>query len=230
MARVSSYNGRNVLGSDGRVLGRVTAVLFHASEPRVVGVQIDPGAMLGVIDRKPSFALLPDLALADDRMAFQLSDARLPKDGPGARALGFSWDDSVIWQRMPVRSVDGGDVGTVHDVTFDHETGAVTQIRISGGAVGDVAVGKLEVHGELVRGFDGEAVVVLPGYADISADGGAAKAVASGVAAVKVRGGQVAEGALEVGVAASRALGRSIKGGAIRKAIDKAKSLMDEDG
>ena len=44
------------------------------------------------------------------------------------------------------------------------------------------------------------------------------------------RGGQVAEGALEVGVAASRALGRSIRGGMIRKAIDKTKSLMDEDG
>ncbi|MDO8847018.1 MAG: PRC-barrel domain-containing protein [Coriobacteriia bacterium] len=227
---MTSYNGRSVLGSDGRALGRVNAVLFHASEPRVVGVQIDPGVLLGVIDRKPSFALLTELALSEDRMSFQLSDTRLPKDGAGERALGFSWDDSVIWLRMPVRSEDGGEVGTVHDVTFDAETGVVTLLRISGGAVGDVAVGRLEVPGELVRGFDGEAVVVLPGYADITAEGGAAKVVASGVAVVKSRGGQVAEGALEVGVAASRALGRSIKGGAIRKAIDKAKSLMDEDG
>ncbi len=98
------------------LVGRVNAVLFHASEPRVVGVQIDPGAVFGVIDRKSSFALLPALALSEDRMAFQLSDTRLPKSGAGERALGFSWDDSVIWQRMPVRSEDGGEVGTVHDV------------------------------------------------------------------------------------------------------------------
>lgn len=230
MARVSSYNGRAVLGADGRELGKVSAVLFHASEPRVVGLEIDPGAVFGVIDRKPAYALLGGLGFTDDRMAFTLADSKLPRDGAGERVLGFSWDDSVIWQRMPVRSANGDEVGTVHDVEFDPETGEVTSIRISGGAVGDAAVGRLEVPRELVSGFDGDAVVVLPGYADIPASGGAAKAVAAGVTAVKDRTGQVAEGALGVGVAASRALGRSIRSGMVRKAIDKAKSLMDEDG
>lgn len=229
MARVSSYNGRPVLGADGRELGRVTAVLFHAADPRVVGVQIDPGAVLGVIDRKPAFALLADLGIADDGMAFTLDDLRLPKDSAGARVLGFSWDDSVIWHRMPVRSIDGAEVGTVRDVEFEPVTGTVTLLRTTAGAVGDAAVGRLDVPGELVQGFDGEAVVVLPGYEKIPTSGGAAKAMSAGVTAVKTRGGAVADGALEVGVAASRALGRSIRSGLVRKAIDKAKTLMDED-
>jgi sporulation protein YlmC with PRC-barrel domain len=131
---------------------------------------------------------------------------------------------------MPVRSAAGDEGGTVHDVEFDPTTGGLTLLRVSTGAVGDAAVGRLEVPAELVRGFDGDAVIVLPEYAEIESTGGAAKAVASGVAAVKVRGGQVAEGALEVGVAASKALGRSIRGGMLRKALEKAKSLMDEDG
>jgi len=228
LPRASAFEGRSVVGADGRALGRVSAVLFHSSEPRAVGVQIDQSAVLGVIDRKQHFALLDSLTVTEDG-ALQLPGKRLPSDDAGERVLGFSWDDSVIWRRMPVRSAEGEDVGTVHDVVFRAEDGAVTELRVSTGAVGDAAVGRLEVPGELVRDFDGEAVVVLPGYAQIRAEGGAAKAVASGVAAVKARGGAVADGALQVGVAAAGALGRSIRSGVARKVIDKAKSLMDED-
>lgn len=230
MPRMSSYEGRSVVGPGDKTLGRVRAVLFHASEPRVVGVQVDPGTVMGVLDRRPAYVLLGDLLFTEDRTAFRLDDAKLPKDGPGERMLGFSWDDSVIWHHMPVRSEEGDDVGTVHDVVFDGATGHVTTLRISTGAVGDAALGRLEVPGELVRGFDGDAVVVLPGYREIRSDGGAAKAMASGVAAVKVRGEAVGDGLLQVGVAAAGALGRSFRTGVARKAIDKAKSLMDEKG
>ncbi|MGB4440942.1 MAG: PRC-barrel domain-containing protein [Coriobacteriia bacterium] len=230
MPSVSSFTGRQVFGADGRILGRVSAVLFHAMEPRMVGVEVDPGALLGVIDRRPSYVLLSDLDLNDDRMAFKLDADRLPKDSAGSKALGHSWDDSVIWRGMPVRSAEGAEVGTVHDVVFELETGEVTQLRISTGAVGDVAVGRLEVPGELIHGFDGEAVIVLPGYADIPTEGGAAKVVASGMVSVKTRGEAVGDGLLQVGVAAAGALGRSLRSGVARKAIDKAKSLMDEDG
>jgi hypothetical protein len=92
-----------------------------------------------------------------------------------------------------------------------------------------VAVGRLDVPSALVRGFNGEAVVVEAGYADLTATGGAAKAAASGVAAIKERTGQVADGMLEVGVAAAGALGRSLKSGIGRKALDKMKSLMEDE-
>jgi uncharacterized protein YrrD len=226
--QIRSYEGRSVLGADGRVLGRVSAVLFHASEPRVVGVQVDQGAVLGVVDRPLRFVLLGDLAKAD-ASAFRLSGTALPKNAAGERVLGFIWDESVIWRGMPVCSAEGDPVGIVHDVEFDATDGSVSGLRISTGAVGDVALGRLEVPGELVRGFEDGSVVVLPGYGEIVADGGAARVVASGVTAVKTRGGQVADGALQVGVAAAGAVGRSMKSGLGRKAIDKMKSLMDDE-
>lgn len=228
MPHIRSYEGQSVLGADGRVLGRVSAVLFHSSETRVVGVQVDPGAVLGVVDRPPRFVLLKDLA-ETEAAALQLPVTALPKNAAGERVLGFSWDDSVIWRGMPVRSVDGTAVGIVHDVEFDAGDGSVSCVRISTGAVGDVALGRLEVPGDLARGFEDGSVVVLPGYGEIRADGGAAKVVASGVTAVKTRGGQVADGALQVGVAAAGALGRSMRSGLARKALDKMKSLMDDE-
>lgn len=228
MPTVIAYEGRPVMGANGRQLGYVGAVLFHFSEPQVIGVQIDRRALLGTIDRRPHFALLGDLANAGAG-AFVLPGSMLPKEEPGERVLGFSWHDSVIWRRMPVRSAVGDAVGTVHDVVFEAVGGAVTKLVVSTGAVGDAALGRLEVPGELVQGFDGDGVIVLPGYNEIRAAGGAAKAMASGVAAVKVRGEAVADGALQVGVAAAGALGRSLKRGGVRKALDKMKSLMGED-
>lgn len=227
MPRISALLRVAVRGAGGRDLGRVNAVLFHPTEPRVVGVQVDPGAVLGVVDRKPFFAVLGDLGVSDD--ALVLPSDKAPARTAGEKALGFPWDESVIWRGMPVVSAGGDTVGTVHDAQFRRETGEVTMLVVSTGIVGDAAVGKLEVPGEMVQGFDGDAVRVLPGYNDIDARGGAAKAAASGIAAVKVRGGQVADGAMQVGVAAAGALGRSLKSGIGRKAIDKLKSLMDED-
>ncbi len=216
-----------MLGSDDQPLGSVKAVLFHTTEPRVVGVEVEPPAAFGVVTRTSRFVLLGDLAVSGD--AFKIPWKKLPSATAGEKDLEFGWEQSVIWRNMPVVSAEGESVGVVHDAVFDAQTGAVSLLRVSTGMVGDAALGRLEVPGELVRGFDGEAVVVLPGYNQMRADGGAAKVMASGVAAVKVRGEKVGEGALQVGVAAAGALGRSLKRGAGRKAIEKLKRLMGED-
>ncbi|MDY0340926.1 MAG: PRC-barrel domain-containing protein [Coriobacteriia bacterium] len=228
MPSITGYEGRTVIGQSGRKLGRVSAVLFHPSEPRAVGVQIDKGAVLGVIDQRPRYAGLSRLQSSVDETLVIDADV-LPKDADGERALGYRWDDTVVWHGMPVVSPTTEPVGIVHDVEFDATTGEVTGLRVSTGAVGDLAVGRLDVSRDLVRGFIGEAVVVESGYGELAASGGAAKAAASGVTALKERSGQVADGVLQVGVAAAGALGRSLKSGAGRKALDKMKSLMDDD-
>jgi len=102
--------------------------------------------------------------------------------------LGYSWEETVVWHGMPVRSADGGYVGTLFEAIFDAETGQVARIRLSTGLVGDAAVGKLEVDGALVRGFDGAAIIVMPGFADIAASGGAAKRAAGTAAVARVQG------------------------------------------
>lgn len=228
MPSLSGYERLSVVSGSGRHLGRVSAVLFHPREPKVVGLQVDRGSIMGVIDQRPRYLRFDDVHEVDEA-AIAIEGDSLPADTAGERALGFSWEETVIWHGMPVRTPDGDEIGTVHDVVFDGDSGVIEEVRVSTGAVGDMAVGRLEVPAHLVRGFDGESVVVEAGYAELQATGGAAKVAASGVTALKERSGQVVDGMLEVGVAASRAVGRSFKSGMGRRAIDKMKALMDDE-
>lgn len=227
MARLLAYDRVAVLSRDGAELGLVGAVLFHPHEPRVVGFEIDRPAALGLLKRPPRYVPLDALAVSGE--ALVLDAKKLPTGERAEWAPGAGWETTVIWRGMPVRSAAGEPVGAVHDAVFDATTGRVTLLRISTGVVGDVALGRMEVPGDLVQGFDGGAVRVLPGYAAIPADGGAARHVAAGVAAVKEQGARAADGALKAGVSAARVLGRSMRSPAARKAADKFKSLMGDD-
>lgn len=228
MPSAISYQRREVVSQSGERLGSVAAVLFHPREPRVVGLQVDRGSALGVFDRAPAFVQLGGFS-AEGADAVRLAFDKLPADAAGEKELGYSWQQTVIWRHMPVRSACGEAVGIVHDVVFDATSGSITKMLVSTGTVGDLALGRLDVPGDMVGGFDGESVTVLPGYAELRAEGGAAKVAAAGAAAIRQRAGQVGDGALQVGVAAAGALGRSLRRGAGRKALDKLKSLMGDD-
>lgn len=228
MPRISSITDRNVFAADGKPLGVVSAVLFDAGEPRVVGIEVRPRPIAYVVPRRPRYVPIGDVALVGES-AVRLPGKRLPSDDAGEKAIGRSWHDTVIWRGMPVVSAEGEPVGAVHDVAYSAETLRVTRLIVSTGMFGDAALGRLEVGGEFVRGFDGDRVIVLPGYRDIRATGGVAKAAATGVAAVKVRGERVATEAVKAGAAAAAAVGRSFKHGAGRRAIDRLKSLMDDE-
>jgi uncharacterized protein YrrD len=216
----------HVIGEGGKALGRVSAVLFHPSEARVVGVQIDPGPLLHLFERRSRFALLDEIEIDGE---VRLAASKLPRIDEGERVLGYSWEETVVWHGMPVRSADGGYVGSLFEAIFDAETGQVARIRLSTGLVGDAAVGKLEVDGALVRGFDGAAIIVMPGFADIAASGGAAKRAAGTAAVARVQGERLAKSTLRAGAAAADAVSRSLEHGIGRKALDKLKTLMDDE-
>lgn len=227
MPRVSTMMGRRVYGASGRRLGRASEVLFHPSEPRVVGIQVQPDPHFYIISRRPRFALVADVeAVGED--VLRLSTDRLPAERAGERVLGHSWHDTVVWRGMPVHSEAGEVVGAVHDAVYAHSTHLVTRLVISTGAFGDAALGRLEVEGAYIGGFDGEHVIVKPGYNEIGATGGAAKAAATGAARAKVHGEQLAASALKTSVAAAAMVGRSFRSGAGKKALDKLKSFMDD--
>ena len=227
MASTGLVERAPVTGVDGRALGRVSSVLFHPSEPRVVGVEVDPGPLFHLFERRRRFVLLREAEIADDRV--RLAASQLPKDEAGERELGYSWHETVVWRGMPVRSAEGGKVGTLFEALFDSESGEVSRIRVSTGVVGDAAVGRLDVDAELVRGFDGTAIVVLPGYAQIESSGGAAKQVAQGVATARVQSERLAGTVLRAGAAAADAVGRSLESGVGRKALDKIKTLTRDE-
>lgn len=227
MPRMTSLDGADVLSASGSPLGTVLGVLFHPREPRVVGLAVARPRMAGVVARPPVYVALSAIEL-EERGAV-LETKRLPTSAGGARAIGASWDDTVLWEGMPVRSVDGDAVGAVGDVTFDGGTGAVRSLRVSTGILGDLAVGRLDVPGDLVEGFDGEAVVVSAGYAELQASGGAAKAAAKTASAAKVTGARVAKQAYDTGMSAAVAVGKWFKSGTGRRMLDKFRELTRDD-
>lgn len=227
MPTARDWEGRTVLGSDGTTLGVVSSVLFHLSEPRVVGIEVRPPAFAYVIARRPRYVPFEDVRLEGGDL--RIAARKLPSDASGEKRMGASWEQTVIWRGMAVASADGERVGIVFDVAFDETTGAVTGLSISTGALGDAAVGRLEVAGEHVRGFNGDSVVVSPGYARIPASGGVARRAAAGAAAVKVHGGRAAVTGLRAAGYAAGRIGRSFERGYGKKAIDKLKSLMGDD-
>jgi len=225
---MSTVRGLPVFDSKNRYRGAVSAVLFHPSEPRVVGIEVERQMLGDLITLRPRYVPLGRLSLMKDR-GILVNGEHLPEQREAEKELGFSWDETVIWRGMPVRSRSGESVGSVKDVLYSTSTGAVLKLTVSTGVLGDVAVGRLEVDADVVGGFDGEAVVLLPGYTEVEKSGGAAKAAATGYTAVMNRTGQVADGLGQIGTAVVGAVGRSFRSGIGRKTVDKAKSLMGDD-
>jgi len=224
---VSKLIGSPVLNVKNKRLGRVDDVLFALDEPRAVGYAISPRRLLYLFERKVRYVPWDALVFDDDGDA-TLPAGSIPSLKASERALGTSWEETVQWRGMPVRTVDDVFLGVVSDVRIASTSGRVREMRVSTGIVGDLAVGRLEVGADFIEGFDGAVVRVLPGYDDLDATGGLAAASAKGVAAVKVHGGRAADKAYDTGVSAAIAVGRSFKDGKGRKMVDKFKKLMDD--
>jgi len=224
---IRSLQGRTVFGVAGRHLGAVEAVLFHPRDPIAIGLVVRPRPLLYVIPRRErlvSFAALD--RLVDDGVV--LSSKRLPGETGAERALGFRWDDTVVWCGMPVRSEAGEAVGALHDARFSLPSGAIERIRLSTGIIGDAAIGKLEVPAELIVGFDDEHVVVRAGYNRLAATGGAAKGAAVAVSAVREQGKALSRAVGDVGRTAGVAVRRSMREGLGRKTVDSLRRMMDD--
>jgi len=226
MLSISELHGVDVRSPKRAVLGRVTGVLFHPTQPRVVGLEVRPPRLAGVVRRRIRYVPLSSVAVRDGALA--LESRSLPSDAAGQRSLGYSWDGTVRWRGMPVRDSDGAAAGVVADATFDSH-GALDSLRVSTGIAGDVAVGKLTVPAGDVQGFDGVAVVITARARDLASDGGAAKAAAKAAAVAKERGGVAAKAASDATVRAAGAIGRSIHSGKARRVLDGLRRAMKVD-
>ncbi len=227
MPRMSSLVGVDVVGSSDNRLGSVAGVLFHPRDPQVVGLVVTRPRLAAVVALPPVY--VPLSAFEFRKTHVRLATKGLPTNARGEKQLGVSWDDTVLWDTMPVRSSSGEGVGAISDVSFDSSTGAVQTLRVSTGVLGDIAVGRLDVPGELAEGFDGDAVVIGAGYADLATSGGAAKAAAKTASAAKDAGGRVAKQAYDTGMSAAIAVGKSFKSGTGRRMLDKFKELTRDD-
>lgn len=223
MLSIAELRGVEVRSPKRAVLGRVTGVLFHPSEPRVVGLEVAPPRLAGVVRRRVRYLPLSSVAVREGALATK--DRSLPSNAAGQRVLGYSWDHTVLWRGMPVRDSDGAAAGVVADATFDFQ-GVLDSLRVSTGIAGDVAVGKLAVPAADIEGFDGAAVVITARSRDLASDGGAAKAAAKATAVAKERGGVAAKAASDATVRAAGAIGRSIHSGKARRVLDGLRNAM----
>lgn len=217
-----------VVTAKGRPVGKVGEVVFHPSEPRVVGLVVRRPRIAYVWDRADKLLALDRAEIGEMVVVSAQGQAY---GNAAARRLGIDWDDAVVWMDMPAKTRSGAKLGLVRDGLFDPETGALEAVRIGGGTVSDIAVGTRDVSGTQVVGFDGEAVVFADSVANTETSGGAAAAAGKGAAVAKQAASGAAAKAEDAVVKAAAYAGAAAKVAARsdtgKKAIGWLKSMKD---
>lgn len=222
-------------------IGWVKHVLVSADGLHVVGFQVDRPDVAMMIERSARFLALDRCRVTSSKVI--VPDGRDAWDGRAAKRLGIDWDKTVIWRDMPVATESGEYLGRLADAAFDGDSGAIGAVRLSGGAVADSAIGVRDLEAGLVRGFDGESIVVSDSAVEVDLSGGAADRAGKTAAAATVMAGEVAsaarDSAVEVAVSAAKtakvaaAYGKSAAKVAVRsetgkKAIGWLKAIRNE--
>lgn len=221
MPAITDVEGRPVTDSEGTVLAVVRHVLFHPSEARVVALEVVPSGDRVKLDRRARYLPVTEdmFAACGDTPVIVIDTPKLPKRSATEKTLGFSLDTSVIWHSMEVRLEDGGRVGFVADAVFSRKTGKVLRLLLSEGSLADVAVGRKEIPGELVEGFDGQAVIIDPKFRQVASSGGLAAASGKRAAYVTVGANTAADAATAAGIVGLEAIEKSFRSGFGRKAM-----------
>ncbi len=223
MTRITDIEGADLLGAGDARLGTVERVLFHPSEPRAVALMVKPSPALYVVERPSAYLVLGDVVTGGKAVRWE--GAKLPSRGRAEKALQIDMDTTVIWRGMPVASASGRLAGTLADVELADD-GSVAAAWVSTGGVGDVAHGRLEAPGALVRGFDGRAVVIEAEPEDLVASGGVAKQAATAVAAVKAGADSVTDAAGDAVADVSYKAGRALRSAARSEPVKKTRAAF----
>lgn len=204
MVSTSGIEGHALTGAEGVDLGKVTNVLFHPSEPRVIGAAVRPPAALAVVERPGTY--LPLSAVVFGRHGTASDLAKLPRASKAAETLGYDPDLTVIWTDMPVADQDGHVIGVVSDVEFDESTGAIERVHVGGGAVADVAHGRYLVPGTALEGYRDGAIRITVDAAALEGTGGLARTAAEKAVEVSQAAHAVGEAVVDASGAAGRAI------------------------
>ncbi len=218
MPRISEIEDAKVVAADGSALGTIAEVLFHPSEPRVVGFLVHPPKVGGVVKLlKPRFVPFPSAHEVIAGKAIRADVDKLMRDRQAKKELGFDYHTTVVWRGMPVNDPHGEREGWVKDVGFGRRKGTVRSLVISSGPTKDVAVGATVIDGSHVKGFDGAAVVVtVEGLDAGELAGGAAQLAGAASAYAKVHGERIVD-------KANKAVSESKAAKAAAKAYDPDK-------
>ncbi len=208
---INVLEGAQVLAEDGSVLGTVSGVLFHPSDPRVVGFEVAPRAIGGVVKARMRYV---GLASAEPGpRSVTLRARRLPPASRAADELGHDPDLTVVYAGMDVAYRDGERIGQVADAVFETLDGSLLGLSVSAGMAADAAHGRMSVPADEVAGYREGAVRLTVVSDDINVEGGVAKQ-AGVAAAVTHRAVDEATDRLgDAAVVAGAATGRAIRKG-----------------
>jgi uncharacterized protein YrrD len=193
--RLAVYGEKHKTTGVRKRVGRLVDVLFHPTEPRVVGFVVDRPDLLMMVRRSDLYVALDRTEIFDDRVVVDGADAW---GRSAAKRLDIAWERTVVWLGMPVRTESGKALGQVRDASFDETDGHLGSLGLTEGVTADTALGTRDFSASMVHGFEGDAVVVADEVRAVETDGGAAAAAGKGAAHVKV-------GAEQAAVAAGKA-------------------------
>ncbi|MDR2035348.1 MAG: PRC-barrel domain-containing protein, partial [Coriobacteriales bacterium] len=142
-----------------RTIGKVSAVVFHPSESRVVGFITKRMDLLLMIKRKKHFVSAKSYYMYEDYLFARPQKGSLNKSA--YKALGLNPADTVQWLGLPVVSENGQTLGTVCDVSFVHQSGEVCSIETSLGSVGKLVQGTRTIPAALIKGYSNDASATL---------------------------------------------------------------------
>jgi len=227
--RLAVYGEKHKRTGVRKRVGRLVDVLFHPSEPHVVGFTVERPDLLLMFRRDDRFVALDRTQILDDRVVVNGSAAW---GGSAAKRLGISWERTVVWLGMPVRTQSGTALGRVRDAQFADDDGHLDSLCLTAGITADTALGTRDFSASLVCGFEGDAVVVSDEVLEVATDGGAAAAAGKGAAVAKVGAEQAVVAASKAAKVAS-AYGKSAvkaasKSPATKKALGFFKTMTDK--
>jgi uncharacterized protein YrrD len=210
-------------------IGRIIDVLFHPSEPRVVGFIVERPDILMMVKRNDNYLALDSATIEEDRV---LVSGKGAFGSAAARRLGFDWEKSVVWRGMPVRTESGRLLGEVRDALFEESDGKLDTVGLTGGVTADVALGVRDFDAALVIGFRTDAVVVADKVFAVETDGGVAAAAGRGTAVAKDQAGKAAVAATKAAKTAAAygtaAVKVAAKSETTRKAFGFMKRMSDK--
>ncbi len=220
-----------VINRKGKRVGNVDHVLFHPTEPKAVGLQVLPKNVSYVVGMPPKYTPLEDVELKEDKIL--LGEKGYPSERAVEKRFGFTWDETVIWRHMEVRTRSGKPRGLVRDVHFS-EDGAVEALVITSGLTADRAVGRRNVAADKIVGFDGEDVVVEDDAAtEDDFEGGFAANAGANAAVAKVTAEVAAKKTVAYTKATAKVAAESETGkkaiGALKGFFKGARDAMAED-
>ena len=155
--------------------GKVHSLVFHPSKPLAVGLMVKRPDAAMMVQRKDRFVSLDRVGFTEEGDVLVALEDSSAWDRDAAKRLGVDLDLCIIWDGMPVRNLEGRELGIISNIVLGDDL-RIASVDVSSGDVNRLILGSADISIGQLRGYDPaqQAIVadVQPG--DVEASGGVA--------------------------------------------------------